>query len=65
MVSRPEMLQIITNRCWLGPVPDSEFLVQNHAQLGPNGLARVVVGAESRCVGHGESTWDCIVGEFS
>lgn len=35
----------------------------NNAEPGPENLARHKIG--SHCVGHGEGTWDYIVGEFS
>src|ERR1035438_3118957 len=38
---------------------------QNHAEPGPQGLARHKIGAAGGCVGHGEGTWDYIQGEFS
>jgi len=35
----------------------------NNAEPGPENLARHKIG--SHCVGHGDGTWDYIVGEFS
>ena len=46
-------------RCQLPP----EWYGQNYAEPGPKNLARHKIG--HGCVGHGEGTWDLIVGEFS
>jgi hypothetical protein len=40
-----------------------EFLIKNHAVAGPNGLVRHPIG--EYCVGHGDGTYDLIIGEFS
>ncbi len=37
--------------------------MQNHAEPGPNNLARHSVGIG--CDAHGEGTWDLIMGNFS
>lgn len=59
-----EMLSRILGRSWSGPGPtNAEWLRQNHAQPGPNGLARHRL--DSRCVGHGDGTYDLVTGEFS
>lgn len=42
----------------------SVFLYRNHAEPGPNGLMRHKVDGR-RCIGHGEGTWDYLVGDFS
>jgi hypothetical protein len=39
------------------------WLRNNGAEIGPRGLARHQIG--SHCIGHGEGTWDYILGEFS
>lgn len=36
---------------------------QNHAVPGPNGLVRARIDSR-HCVGHGEGTWDYIIGYF-
>jgi len=36
----------------------------NQAEPGPDGLARHKVN-DGHCIGHGEGTWDLIIGEFS
>lgn len=69
-----EMIGIITNRYgsrdWekRGEPPFlcaswTQFFDQNHAIPGPNGLVRHKDGRH--CIGHGEGTWDLIVGDFS
>ncbi len=35
----------------------------NHAEEGPNGLLRHILG--KHCISHGEGPWDCIDCEFS
>lgn len=60
------MLDWITNRSWgdgHACHPQSVY-DQNHAEPGPNGLLRSKVDGV-HCVGHGEGTWDYIVGDFS
>jgi hypothetical protein len=60
------MLRIITERSW-APQPDSftpQRLAANHATPGPNGLLRQQIDG-THCVGHGEGTWDLMVGVFS
>jgi hypothetical protein len=58
-----QMLDRITNRSWQGNF-STEFMQQNHATRGPNGLLRHLVDGY-RCVGNGSGTWDYIAGEFS
>ena len=41
-----------------------EFHARNHSEPGPNGLLRHKI-LEGHCIGHGEGTWDLILGEFS
>lgn len=36
----------------------------NHSVAGPSNLLRSEIDGR-HCVGHGEGTWDCMVGEFS
>jgi hypothetical protein len=56
------MLSCICERGWphTQPPPSAEFLMQNHAVMGPKGLLRHRVN----CVGH-FGTCDYITGEFS
>ena len=42
----------------------AEFHHQNHSKQGPQGLLRSQIDGR-HCVGHGEGTYDYIVGEFS
>lgn len=59
--SPASMLAIITERSWN---PRGTFDYQrNHAEPGPNGLARHKLGYG--CIGHGDGTYDLIVGDFS
>jgi hypothetical protein len=56
-----KMLSVITDRAWK---PSGHFDYQrNHAEPGPNGLARHTIGRH--CIGHGDGTYDLIPGEFS
>jgi hypothetical protein len=64
-VSLDEMLKCITERSRRREeLISEEILSRNHAELGPNGLLRSRVD-DRFCIGHGEGTWDYIVGEFS
>jgi len=65
MVSVNTMLEIITQRNWVreGELLDG-FHKKNHSEPGPNGLIRYKIGG-GHCVGHGDETYDLIVGEFS
>ena len=64
-VGKNQMTAIITERTW---EPSSkinqQWYYENRAELGPNGLARPIVDGV-HCIGHGEGTWDYIIGEFS
>lgn len=61
-----ELADIIENRGWpQSPGAHSLFdFERNKAELGPNGLVRSKVDGR-HCVGHGDGTWDLVVGEFS
>ena len=71
-VSRYEMLQVIairsgrnsTTTVKLGPDWTASHLAINHAEPGPNGLVRSRIDGR-HCIGHGNGTWDLIIGEFS
>lgn len=53
------LLETITARSW----PSMRVVRNGEAVLvGPNGLRRHPL--DSHCVGHGEGTWDYLVGEF-
>lgn len=58
-VSPAEMLATITERRFSG-VHRSGVT----GQPGPNGLRRCTIDGR-HCIGHGEGTWDILVGEFS
>lgn len=60
-ISPGEMVQIIAGRSWSrGHTLD---YAANNAVPGPNGLARHAIS--SSCNGHGEGTWDYMIGDFS
>lgn len=67
-----EMIKIVENRSH--PFAENEhklqsalfrqnWLRQNHAVPGPNGLVRNEISGN--CIGHGSGTWDLITGDFS
>ena len=71
LISMEDMLDTIINRqtgkrndkpwgcsCW------EEFHGKNYSMDGPNNLLRHQI-LKGHCIGHGEGTWDYIVGEFS
>jgi hypothetical protein len=64
-----DMITVICDRKWdRKPKPvgyDSweDFNNQNHSVNGPNGLSRHQI--DNRCIGHGEGTWDYLIGDFS
>jgi len=65
-ISPKEMLDIITNRSWLIPSKRKWTAIDyevNNAMPGPNGLVRSKL--DTHCIGHGDGTWDLVVGEFS
>lgn len=75
-ITPEKMLSVITERKSIRPPDDPtawvstfyaneyEFHAKNGSMRGPNGLARRVI-RPGYCIGHGEGTWDYIVGEFS
>lgn len=72
-ISVPEMLEVIRDRKWTRAgkrTPPSlynsweDFHQKNYSEPGPNDLVRFRVD-NRYCIGHGEGTWDLIVGEFS
>lgn len=72
-VTPDEMVAIITDRAGRLNDPDcypnrwyaseADMLRQNDAEIGPRGLLRPTIGPH--CCGHGDGTYDYIVGEFS
>lgn len=64
-ISPSKMLEQITLRSWAYAYTHSpEFHMQNCSEPGPNGLLRCKVDGV-RCIGHGEGTYDYIIGDFS
>jgi hypothetical protein len=72
VVSVKDMLEWITRRegkPWPRSYPEmysswDDFHRKNHSMEGPKGLLRYVRDG-ARCLGHGQGTWDLLVGEFS
>lgn len=64
VVSAEDMEKTITERSWKGSELGPGWYSVNHAQPGPNGLARHSIG-EGHCIGHGSGSYDLITGEFS
>jgi hypothetical protein len=62
-IEKNEMIDNITNRFMDKPIKDMNWLKQNKAKKGINGLARCIVDGV-HCVGT-EGTYDYITGEFS
>lgn len=62
VISAVEMCQIIMARYNPKPKYSPEFLRQNYAEVGLNGLLR---STHQFCAGRGEGTWDYFTGEFS
>lgn len=64
-VSVADIEKVITERSW-GKIPSdgAAWYRENHAEPGPNNLARSIVDG-LHCIKHGAGTWDCITGEFS
>ena len=63
-VSLDALLEVIMNRGRQESqhmTPD--WLRQNHAEIGPNNLARHPIG--DHCAGHGNGTWSMMLGYFS
>lgn len=58
------MLAIIQNRSSTLPRSEDFDYAMNCAEPGLNGLVRVVVDGKN-CAGHGDGTYDYILGEFS
>jgi len=69
LISKAEFLLVVNNRSW--PERDlskyasfDDFLAMNNAELGPNNLLRHKIDGRF-CIGHGEGTWDYLIGEFN
>jgi len=65
-ITPQEMEKIIQDRGWpkKNEIPTVQWLNENRAVPGPKGLARHRIDGQ-HCTGHGEGTWDLIIGEFS
>lgn len=63
-VTPAEMEAIVTARQGMEGGTSPRWYAENHAIAGPRGLARHGIDGWL-CVGHGEGTWDEMVGEFS
>lgn len=72
-VSPEAMLQLITERRWKHCEEQRKFPMyrdedhfhrSNHSERGPNGLSRHKL-MPGLCIGHGEGTWDLMIGDFS
>ena len=60
-----EMYLVITARSWNpSGKATGDWYKRNYAEPGPNNLARAKING-IHCIGHGEGTWDYIIGEFS
>ena len=64
VVTPADMMANIVARSFNRSVLTQTWLDENHAEIGPSGLARSKVYG-IHCIGHGEGTWDYIGGEFS
>lgn len=63
VITPTEMDEIITARKSGTPPWNEQQRRENHAVAGPNNLVRRELGRF--CIGHGEGTWDLLVGDFS
>lgn len=69
LITEEALLNIITQRGFPRPSGDEPSpytfdFARNQAQPGPNNLVRRNIDGHY-CVGHGEGTWDLVVGGFS
>jgi hypothetical protein len=62
-LSSDEMLSIITDRGRDKPISSGFDHERNRSVEGPNNLVRHRIN--EFCLGHGEGTWDYLVGDFS
>ena len=74
LISAEEFIDVVTNRSWkkrsISDYANNDrylsfkhFLYLNHAELGPDNLLRHK--SSEFCIGHGEGTYDYMVGDFS
>ncbi len=65
-----KMSEIIRERSWNKArkyylyTSEADFMDKNFAEPGPNNLVRSKVDGR-HCIGHGEGTWDLVIGDFS
>lgn len=65
VIELQDMLSVIVDRVWHDQSSrDEAFLQENNAKLGPNNLLRRKIDG-IHCIGHGEGTWDLVLGDFS
>lgn len=63
-ISVSAMVEIVTERGRDGLFEfKSQWLAENHAIEGPRGLARHMIDF-AHCIGHGDGTWDLMIGDF-
>ena len=63
-LSKGQWEEIVTKREWEKTRTTHDWFPRNHAIKGPNGLARCAID-DWHCIGHGEGTYDYIIGDFS
>jgi len=64
-IALPEFISIVAERKWKSKRKwKIEELRRNSAEPGPNGLVGHIVDG-THCIGHGDGTYDYIIGEFS
>lgn len=63
-ITMSEMMDIITKRSSRFGKSHSKWYETNHASPGPSGLSRHRIDRH-HCIGHGEGTYDLLIGEFS
>jgi len=64
IISREELLERIEERSWERKGDSTFNYAANSAEKGPNGLVRHKIDGR-RCIGHGEGTYDYMIGDFS
>ena len=62
-ISRERLLNLIIERSHPGGIDLTEYL-DKYTERGQNNLLRSRIDG-IHCIGHGEGTWDLIIGEFS
>ena len=62
-INKRDFYRTVEERYYLGDYWNAKTLKENHAILGPKGLARLRIG--NNCIGHGKGTYDLVVGNFT